>query len=33
MEIFFSIVQRKVISPSDFTDLDQVQDPMPFRTL
>ena len=25
-EIFFSIVQRKVISPSDFTDLDQVQD-------
>jgi transposase len=24
--IFFSIVQRKVVSPSDFTDLDQVQD-------
>jgi hypothetical protein len=26
VEIFFSIVQRKVVSPSDFTDLDQVQD-------
>ena len=26
VEIFFSIVQRKVASPSDFTDLDQVQD-------
>jgi hypothetical protein len=26
VEIFFSIVQRKVVSPSDFTDLEQVQD-------
>jgi hypothetical protein len=26
MEIFFSIVQRKVVAPNDFTDLDQVQD-------
>jgi transposase len=26
IEIFFSIVQRKVVSPNDFTDLDQVQD-------
>ena len=26
VEIFFSIVQRKVVSPNDFTDLDQVQD-------
>jgi hypothetical protein len=26
MEIYFSIVQRKVVTPSDFTDLDQVQD-------
>lgn len=26
VEIFFSIVQRKVITPNDFTDLDQVQD-------
>jgi DDE superfamily endonuclease len=26
VEIFFSIVQRKVLSPNDFTDLDQVQD-------
>jgi transposase len=26
VEIFFSIVQRKVVAPSDFTDLDQVQD-------
>jgi hypothetical protein len=26
VETFFSIVQRKVVSPSDFTDLDQVQD-------
>ena len=25
-EIFFSIVQRKVVTPNDFTDLDQVQD-------
>ena len=25
-QIFFSIVQRKVVSPNDFTDLDQVQD-------
>ncbi|WP_405811343.1 IS630 family transposase [Streptomyces sp. NBC_01520] len=25
MEIFFSIVQRKVVSPNDFTDLDQVR--------
>ena len=25
VEIFFSIVQRKVVSPNDFTDLDQVQ--------
>jgi len=26
LETFFSIVQRKVVSPNDFTDLDQVQD-------
>jgi transposase len=26
VEIFFSIVQRKVVSPNDFTNLDQVQD-------
>ncbi|MFG2844505.1 IS630 family transposase [Kitasatospora sp. NPDC048296] len=26
IEIFFSIVQRKVVSPNDFTDLDQVRD-------
>jgi hypothetical protein len=26
IEIFFSIVQRKVVSPNDFTNLDQVQD-------
>jgi transposase len=26
VEIFFSIVQRKVVTPSDFTNLDQVQD-------
>ncbi|WP_326665333.1 transposase [Streptomyces sp. NBC_00385] len=26
IEIFFSIVQRKVVAPSDFTDLDQVRD-------
>jgi DDE superfamily endonuclease len=26
VEIFFSIVQRKVVAPNDFTDLDQVQD-------
>ena len=26
VEVFFSIVQRKVVSLSDFTDLDQVQD-------
>ena len=25
-EIYFSIVQRKVVTPNDFTDLDQVQD-------
>jgi hypothetical protein len=25
-EIYFSIVQRKVISPSDFTGLDQIRD-------
>lgn len=25
-QVFFSIVQRKVVSPIDFTDLDQVQD-------
>lgn len=24
-EIFFSVVQRKVVTPNDFTDLDQVQ--------
>jgi hypothetical protein len=24
IEIYFSIVQRKVVSPNDFTDLDQV---------
>jgi transposase len=26
VEIFFSIVQRKALTPNDFTDLDQVQD-------
>ncbi len=26
IEIFFSIVQRKVVPPNDFTDLDQVRD-------
>jgi transposase len=26
VEIYFSIVQRKVVTPNDFTDLDQVQD-------
>ncbi|MFD7832613.1 hypothetical protein [Kitasatospora sp. NPDC059803] len=26
IEIFFSIVQRKVVSPNDFTDLAQVRD-------
>ncbi|MGW5481534.1 IS630 family transposase [Streptomyces sp. NPDC004008] len=26
IEIFFSIVQRKVVSPNDFTDLDEVRD-------
>ncbi|WP_281251132.1 transposase [Streptomyces indicus] len=26
IEIFFSIVQRKVVAPDDFTDLDQVRD-------
>jgi transposase len=26
VEIFFSILQRKVVTPNDFTDLDQVQD-------
>ena len=26
IEIFFSIVQRKVVSPNDFTDLTQVRD-------
>ncbi|MEU2129430.1 IS630 family transposase, partial [Streptomyces sp. NPDC018352] len=26
VEIFFSIVQRKVVSPNDFTDLIQVRD-------
>jgi len=25
-EIFFSIVQRKVVTPNDFTSLDQVED-------
>ena len=25
MEIYFSIIQRKVVSPNDFTDLDQIQ--------
>jgi transposase len=28
IEIFFSIVQRKVVSPNDFTDLNEVQDPL-----
>ncbi|MEE4496376.1 hypothetical protein [Streptomyces sp. BE230] len=27
IEIFFSIVQRKVIQPNDFTDLAQVRNP------
>jgi hypothetical protein len=26
IEIFFSIVQRKVVSPNDFTDLNEVRD-------
>lgn len=26
VEVYFSIVQRKVVTPNDFTDLDQVQD-------
>ena len=26
VEIFFSIVQRKVVTPDDFTSLDQVED-------
>ncbi|WP_251018441.1 transposase [Streptomyces sp. ISL-1] len=26
VEIFFSVVQRKVVAPNDFTDLDQVRD-------
>ncbi|MGI8308395.1 IS630 family transposase [Saccharopolyspora hattusasensis] len=26
IEIFFSIVQRKVVSPNDFTDLDEIRD-------
>ncbi|WP_342211057.1 MULTISPECIES: hypothetical protein [unclassified Streptomyces] len=26
MEIYFSVVQRKVVSPNDFTDLTQVTD-------
>ncbi|MEU6019737.1 IS630 family transposase, partial [Streptomyces sp. NPDC047515] len=26
VEIFFSVVQRKVVTPNDFTDLDQVRD-------
>ncbi|MCX4641438.1 MULTISPECIES: hypothetical protein [unclassified Streptomyces] len=25
IEIFFSIVQRKVVSPNDFTDLDEIR--------
>jgi hypothetical protein len=25
-EIYFSVVQRKVVSPNDFTDLDQIRD-------
>ena len=25
MELFFSIVQRKVVTPNDFTSLDQVE--------
>jgi hypothetical protein len=28
IEIFFSIVPRKVVSPNDFTDLNEVQDPL-----
>lgn len=26
MEIYFSVVQRKVVTPNDFTDLAQVRD-------
>ena len=26
VEIYFSIVQRKVVTPNDFTDLDQIRD-------
>ncbi|WP_329057913.1 hypothetical protein [Amycolatopsis sp. NBC_01480] len=25
VEVFFSVVQRKVLSPNDFTDLDEVE--------
>ena len=25
-EIYFSVVQRKVLTPNDFTDLDQIRD-------
>ena len=25
-EIYFSVVQRKVVTPNDFTDLDQIRD-------
>jgi hypothetical protein len=25
-EIYFSVVQRKVVSPNDFTDLDQIRE-------
>jgi hypothetical protein len=25
-EIYFSVVQRKVVAPNDFTDLDQIRD-------
>ena len=26
IEIFFSVIQRKVVAPTDFTNLDQVRD-------
>ncbi|MFI6061835.1 transposase [Streptomyces sp. NPDC051286] len=29
VEIFFSVVQRKVVTPNDFTDLAQVRGPAP----
>ena len=30
-EIYFSIVQRKVVNPNDFTDLDQIAEPFGWK--